>query len=130
MKEKILAELKNYVETTKDLLMTEIPAIGLEILQWGFWESVYEAFSELIISILSLWFLFKIGMSYQKINDRLRNMDAQGLWILICIIWLVSFVLFFDGMHDLFDYCKTALKVKIAPKLYIIDYIKQGIQSW
>jgi len=124
-----IGEILEWTKGAKDFVSAQAPEVVKEILRWGFWSNlIWVAFS-----IGVMWLLLKVSnwwMDYtpegdenDKPAERSEKLHpAYSGFVCICYAGIAVFGIFI--IIDLLD----VLYITIAPRLYLIDYLKGMMQ--
>jgi hypothetical protein len=112
LQQQLLTWASNAIEIAKD----EIPAFAQEILNYGFYNRIFE----IIFGIILLAQLPFYVRYIRKLMQNDFHNDNEGFTIFIS---LVSITLTIVGLAYLFDGIITLIKITCAPRLYLLDYI-------
>lgn len=104
-----------------DFLKKETPLLIQEFLRWKFWEHLIWGSLCLLTNIVLLYFAFKFSMRIES-----ETKEANGGWLFlsaICLIFLIPFTV------GLFNNVLDALKITIAPRLYLLEYAIEAAKN-
>lgn len=124
MNEQLSAVLVDILKTSKDGVINvalfaqqQAPELAKEIIQWGFWSNLFWVILSPVVFFISYkLFLYGIKMD----ND--GNCDGAMFCKILCWILVVIFIVTFCCS------LQEMIKCLVAPKIYIIDYVKNLIQ--
>ena len=116
MNKEITDKLIEYIDSTKDWVLETAPEIFQQIVTYGFWKSLI--LSALFFSI-GLACVFLIRFCYKAPKDQWNMM--QDRYVALSLISGVIALIFFVGFLCNIE---TFIKATVAPKLYIIDYLR------
>jgi hypothetical protein len=146
-----ITKFGGFVEKAVDAAMIEIPLVIQEYISWSFWEALVTSIIYLIAVIIvnvvlykCLTFLFKKrkvertnrkgeveteeASFFEDINDDGLKVFYDGLkvfpvfGVLMAILFTVMFS--FSTLEESFTYGKKALKIQIAPRVFLIEEAK------
>jgi len=122
MKEEIVKKLFEYIDGTKDFVLENLPEVFQQIALWGRTICIIDLVIGSILLVLSIY-----GINKNLILVRNRDICALEdykfkeprnrvfMWI-FSVLSIVGLIYFISGIHG--------LKAFIAPKLFIIDYLR------
>lgn len=121
MNDQLSNALAEILKTSKDGIINmalfaqqQAPELAKEVIQWGFWSNlVWVIVSPIVIGIC--YKLCLVGIKIKKDDD----FSTMPMMIFVgCGILFIIFILtFFCSLQEL-------IKCLVAPKLYMIDYVK------
>ena len=102
----------------------QIPDFIEQVLVYNFWESVATAtLSILFLTSLFVVFVWSIKHANKKGWGKEEPSCEAGLVMMFTLLSLLSWVIL-TPIKD----TKTALKIHLAPKVYIVDYLRNQIK--
>lgn len=137
-------KFNGFVEKAIDAAMVEIPLVIKEYLQWNFWESLITGIIYFISAIAICIVFFKLASFLFKKRTRTKEnskgetkteeftfyeeIEDDGLKVfaglgVLCGIILVAFFAM-SLFSDSFVALKKALKIQIAPRVFLIEEAK------
>lgn len=120
MKEEILGKffekMLMYVNKGEVFLGAEIPKYIEEILTYNF----YVGILGLILSVV-IFSVFLI-VAIKLYNAKRKDFDTFGTILYSCLVIFLLGIPFSFGVRDL----DNAIKIKVAPRVFIIDYLKNS----
>lgn len=110
----ILKGTQNAVIQGAAFLQAQVPELVKEVLAWGFYSNLFILIGCLIVIFTSIFIAYKF-----------RNfiIDATAGAVFIIPLFICTFLMLF-----VFDSASTLIKVQVAPRLYLIDYVKTIIK--
>ena len=114
-KQQVINKLFEYIDVSKDWILDEAPELFQQIIKYGIFESTFEITMCIIILFFSFWMIKK------SIRATLRDDDNPVYVIGICI----SIILIILFSIQLFISTSYLFKATLAPKLYLLDYLKK-----
>ena len=118
MKEELMKQLGDLAELTKDgiikgaeVLQVEMPLLVEQILQWKF--ILHTIWG--IISLIVLLSLVPVIIHFKK-DDH-----SDGFEFFVCLVSLIPLIAFIGCLI-------TTIKIAIAPKLFLVEYISRLMQ--
>jgi len=124
MREEILAIIKPTLELANqgvvqavEVLKVQAPEVVNEILAWGFWIN----FIHFLFFALSLSFII-----YLITGSRLKKLTVGDDGTIIKLIVSI-FILFISSISSMPHFVFVWLKILIAPRLYLIEYVSSLI---
>ena len=120
--DKLLEQLAKLVESGVLLMDKELPLVAQQIIAYDLevlWLWLWAAIPILLLFAISAYILYSIG----KKKDEKISYDATGWFFFSCIC--SSFVLCMTLIMPFaaYDSYKAGLKIKTAPKLYLIERV-------
>ena len=120
--EQILTELIQSVQAVKDFAIEQASDVVLQLLAWHFWQATISSvisIAVLVAIIIAVRYFIKRGVKEKGPLDIGDSIFVSAMTIILCIAPTVAFV------------CNagTALKIWIAPKLWLIEYAASLVQS-
>ena len=110
----VLSELLELVKSTKDFTLEQAPLYFQELVAYEISSSCVAIMACTIFLILSLSFL---------INDK-KSMSTDSKLIINTICSIIAFT----SIICLFENVDSVIKAKIAPRVMIIDKLKQAVK--
>lgn len=92
----------------------QAPDLAKEIISWGFWVSIAEIFIEAFVMYICF-----LGFNWSKKAS--EDDDSNPFPFLLCIFGGILFAIMFVCFCNSIE---TVIKCLVAPKLYLIDYVK------
>jgi hypothetical protein len=119
----VLKASKDGVVSVALFAQQQAPDLAREIVQWGFW-------SHLLWSVLSPMIVFslyliniKVMALYEKDKGERNYSDAV---LAVCwLFWIIGGIVAIIFIINTFCAIETVIKCAVAPKLYLMDYIKE-----
>lgn len=93
------------------LLQEQSPQLVEEILRWGFISSLGVGLLFLVLAVAGSYFLFRLW------RQTYREGDDGGCATACSFVWIAISAIAFCNLS-------SALKIYIAPRLFIVEYIK------
>ncbi len=122
---KLVLWLENAAQAIGDFAVKEIPPVMHEYLQWKFFEACYWAIFPIICFIIGA-LIFRYGM--KLIKD--PKCDYDGVEIVPSVIGaVVVFVATIAILASSVSRIKTAIQIKVAPKVYLIEQASDIIKG-
>lgn len=112
MSSDITDKILEYVDKTEIFVQAELPLYIAEYLAWHFWSYVFLAVMFLILSII-LYTILSVSVYLAKKYD-------EGWYPIAILSGIIGTIVLCFGVPINTYY---ALKVKIAPRVYIVDQI-------
>lgn len=101
-------------------LTDQIPDVIQQLLRWKFYEAVAVcAFA--LIGLLGFAYLLKRGIGWERENLKLRYLDQSQGPICVCVFSGMGMI---AGGMALASSLLTAIQISVAPKVYLIEFIK------
>ena len=124
MNNELSSALVDVIKASKDGVMNialfaqqQAPELAKQIVDWGLWSNLFEIFIELI----SMFAVFKLyAWALGKIKADQYESDNPLYWIIFIIGGLFAIVMFIC----FFNSGEGFVKCLVAPKLYLIEYVK------
>lgn len=127
-----MSKVEGVVQNMSDFASDQIPLVIQEYLAWQF-------YSGLVILILLLTcssLAGGLGLNFLRIRKNVdkdnpdrseysRNSSKEGYMICSVISFLLSVVFFFFSFMPAYD----MVKVKVAPRVVLIDWLKDSVQK-
>lgn len=122
---KYTVELVEFIKATKDLAVKEIPLFLQELIKYELWSSMVSILFNvayiLAIVLIARWSLIKLdAFKFDDSDSRVVLKTVLRLVTVICVIITAGF---------LFDNVNHAVKVKVAPRLIIVEKVQEYIGS-
>jgi len=123
-KEKLTEKLISYVESTEEFLNEQCPAYITEILTFERIRTLVSIVAEsvFIIKLATLIFICvkksSLFTHYELSGEIISNIDLAAFLVGITSVGLIP-ILF----TSVYDSVMTYIKLKVAPKLYIVEYL-------
>ena len=114
--DKLTTKLLGYLDNTEIFLKEEVPDYLDQVLQWMFWESV-------LASILGLGLLVASYFLMRAANNECKKSDQNEGIIIGGFVGGVFALLF--GIMLFACNITTVVKVKVAPKVVLVDYLRK-----
>lgn len=116
MVNELLKELLVTIKDGKEFLTNQLPDVAVQILRFNFWHAVFIMFLGICFFVATFALL-----KYSRKNWKVWMDDVDAL-APICSVGiggfaLVGFLFFLLSLIDI-------LKITLAPKLYLIEYLK------
>lgn len=125
---KYFVDLMEVVKGAKDFAAAEIPLYLKELIMYEFWHAVTDAILFAILSYaaykLGYWFRTK-ARAVQEEDKRADEDDYGPYWGCAVVSWVLCLI-FFCVIAGKID---RAIKVKVAPRLIIVEKIQDLIGS-
>lgn len=119
---KFISEMCDLLKAAKDFTLEQAPKVAIEILHYRLAMAIVYMVIALIIGTLG-FFLRKWAVKAYKENGERSNADMEFAWIFGWLAMLVACpVMFFINLIDL-------LKVTLAPRLYLIEYLSELLKQ-
>lgn len=121
---KLIMWLENAAQAIGDFATKEIPPFIHEYLQWKFFEACYYTILPVIGLLISVYIL-RWGIKLLNSNKdygELEIVNVVGGSVLTLAAFIVTMV---NGIPNL----KTAIQIKIAPKVYLIEQAAEIIKG-
>lgn len=115
---------KDAVRKSVDFVSEQAPDVVREFCVWRFWESVIMAGFYIGLAVV-LFFLFRyLSKKAAEAVKKCDSYDAGGFEFLTVLLLALSIIVpcLFLGVGGLSN-VKNAVQVKVAPKVYIIEYV-------
>lgn len=121
MNEQLSSELVDIIKGAKDgvvnialFVQQQAPELTKQVIAWGIWSSAFELFIESI----TIFICIKIILwSLKQSGDIIDNPLAGVAKAASILMFVVMFICFFGSGEEFF-------KCLVAPKLYLIEYVK------
>lgn len=104
-----------------DLLQDQAPKVIEEFLRWRFFENAIEAASGVLFSIFMVLLAIFIFKKVKKIDNEGRGFELPFLGAII----LVSCLVYFSSEMHIIKPIKEMVKIQVAPRVYVIDWVSQ-----
>ena len=119
----IARDIKSNVSDAKGFVLEQAPDFIQQLLVYNFWASAFSA----IVLLFVTAFLIKASIfAYDQFKKRDRHWSSmEEVWIVV-----VAFSVLFSGV-TLGCACSeisTCLQIKLAPKVYIVEYASKLIK--
>jgi hypothetical protein len=122
-------QMLDWLREGKDFMVGQAPDLARQIIAWGFAQALTGAVLETCLLVLCLWIMkrcwpiFIEGIS-QKPTDPIvvRVMAAGGVGVVALLIIL-------SGVPILWEDIMTTVKVGVAPKVYLIEYLSTLVKK-
>ncbi len=119
---KFLEKAGNVVDKAVDTLQAEVPLVVKEFLQWKFIEAGMN------VGACTLVFLV-LGVIVWQSYKQLKK-DPDSVWFMLCpAVVMIALMIAAPGADISFKNAKTMLKIKYAPRIYLIEYTSDLIKS-
>ena len=124
MNEQLSGALVDVIKAGKDGVVNlalfaqqQAPDLAKQIISWGLWSNLFEVFIE-------LFSMFAVLKAYQwalsKIKDDKYESENPLYWIIFIIGGIFAIIMFIC----FFNSSEAFVKCLVAPKLYLIEYVK------
>ena len=121
--QKALAEMLKTLQAGKDFVLAEAPDVIQQLIRWSFWEAVLYGILSTIIASVCLLALRRLWMSNQ-----LSEWDDEGNpLVFLAPLGLAVPAMFFIILFV--DNVLMALKISIAPKVWLIEWAMRQVKS-
>ena len=121
---KLIMWLENAAQAIGDFATKEIPPFIHEYLQWKFFEACYYTIIPIVCLLISLYIL-RYGIKLLS-----SEKDYGGFEIVPVIIGsLFTLCAFIATIVNCIPNLKTAVQIKIAPKVYLIEQASEIIKG-
>lgn len=108
-----LTDILNSVLSAKDFLISEIPLVVVELLDWKFYESlIYSGFGIVLIIIMIIANYKTLPKSWEMTND------TGAPFLILNVIGSLPFIIPACHMINL-----SWLQIMVAPKVYLLEYV-------
>lgn len=119
---KLISWLETSAQAINDFTSKEVPPFIHEYLQWKFLECLFAPCTSLLLGII----FGIVAKLFWKIHDKTREETHFGIACLSTIFSICGvFVCFITCMTDV----PTAIQIKVAPKVYLMDKAIQSIKK-
>ncbi len=130
---KFMEKLLTYVQNTEVFLNGEIPKYIEELLNFKFYEHLIDYFFPFVLIIPGIFIVFFLYYRYLIVKDDNGKSRYDKAYDQIEIKILLIFSTLIVGSMTAFsiiDYSHliNAAKIKTAPRVYIIEYLKENIK--
>ncbi len=113
--DELIAYLTDAVKAGGDLVKEQAPLVAQEIIAWGIWYHTIEA---AILTLAMVWAWRYLPKRLNRLANH-HDFDIGGVfgWIGFVVASLIASVAVLIDVHN-------ALQAVIAPRLYLLDYLK------
>ena len=113
-----LEKTLNWLESAGTFVADQIPIFVQEVLAWAFWENVFFATIFLLIVIVDIIGAIQLGKKVLWKREATHMMDGFNFFLSVLSFLPVLFVI------GLFGRIANVIKVLVAPRLYLLEYVK------
>jgi hypothetical protein len=126
MNEQLSSIIADVIKATKDgvvnialFVQQQAPDLAKQIVSWGLWSSISEAF----LNVITMVIIYKIWKHWAivKWNEN-EEPTAMVFMVIGGIIFIIMFICVWVNVEEI-------IKCLVAPKLYLIEYIKNLIPA-
>ena len=119
----ITRDIKSNVSDAKGFVLEQAPDVIQQLLVYNFWSAI----ACIAISIAILAAFYKIGaFGWSKFVNRDTGIwSNEELWIIVPAVCMMFSMLLLVGIFTNVDTC---LKIKLSPKVYVIEYAAKLIK--
>lgn len=103
-----------------DFAQEQTPLVVEEFCRWKFAESIIDASIQIILICFLAWLAKK---SFKWYQDSIKEFTIV-VNALILAASIITSIVFVSGV---WDNAKNAIKIKIAPRVYLIDYVAEKL---
>lgn len=108
----VLLKMLDMAQSAGEFAVDKAPEIIQQLLIWEFWSSLLFGILFLVLTLLNAW-----------LSKKIFDSDVEP----VCIITITAVIIFFIcSLYNL----STALKVYIAPDLYLLEYAAKLAQGY
>jgi hypothetical protein len=111
-----ITSVLEFMKSGTNFVAEQAPLYVQELLQWGFYDNLISA---IIVGIFSLIFLIASALSFRKMIKE----DEPPLLIIVGVFAIFSIGFFIDCVSN----TKECIKIKVAPRVYIIESLTNKI---
>jgi hypothetical protein len=118
-KEAIIAKLAAYLEKTEDFLITEVPLVAQELIQWHLWSHLIPMLIWCVIGTIGLLVANCIRKKIAVKKEGGHYCGEEGADIMVFMVSLVILVVSL-GVN-----LPEVIKAKVAPRVLLLEYLKK-----
>ncbi len=111
-----LQVLIDTLKTTKDFIGDQAPKVVQELLNYVFFNTIYSMVIDFIIVSICIYFIKKCSIKVKE--------DDIFVFPLVALM-IIALIFSIDFMFDV----NSLIKLKIAPRIVIIDYLKSNLSK-
>lgn len=123
---KLMEKLLEYAQNIEAFTKSEVPLYIKELLDFKFMEHLTNYFAPLLFSVGALVILIIVEYLFRS---KMKDFDIYD-YIVVPYVLATSFALLFSAISLLqYENLLQAYKIKIAPRVYVIEYLKGEIKG-
>ena len=117
--EQLIDFIEKTGETTVDFAKEQVPLVIQEVLNWGFYSNIIYGSINLIVALVCVYFVVWIWKKEYK------GEDTHPFIMFVFVPVFISIPTFLHGIYFMI----TALKISVAPRLYLIEQLHTLIKK-
>lgn len=126
---KLMEKILQYANNTEAFLNEEVPIYIKEILEFNFYNELFYLIGSLVIILVSVYVVKRnipLMIKYEEEDNNTKTTYHGVISLLFGVIGvLYVLILFINGYNSI----ETMIKIKTAPRVYIVEYITNNLNK-